>query len=104
MKTFKEWSSLGYKIKKGSKATWIDNVAMFDKKQVEKIETKYSQHTYNTTYHSTDLLSAVKTQMHMFGWGHDNVAQLVDWVVDSDEDYYDELGNETDHWMNTRPY
>ena len=100
-RTFKQWSEAGYKIKKGSKATWVDNVAKFDSKQVEKV---YTQRAYNQAYHSTDLLSAVKTQMHTFGWGHDDMAQLVDWVVDSDEDYYDELGNETDHWMNERPY
>jgi len=36
MKTFNEWSRLGYKIKKGSKATWVEGVAMFSKDQVRK--------------------------------------------------------------------
>lgn len=35
-KTFDEWSKAGYKILKGSKATWIDGVPMFSKKQVVK--------------------------------------------------------------------
>lgn len=34
MKTFKEWSSLGYRIKKGSRATWEDGIAKFSEKQV----------------------------------------------------------------------
>jgi len=36
MKTFDEWSSLGYKIIKGSKAMWVDGVAKFSEKQVMK--------------------------------------------------------------------
>lgn len=34
-KTFHQWSALGYKVKKGSKATWITDVPMFSKEQVE---------------------------------------------------------------------
>lgn len=33
-RTFQEWSSAGYKILKGSKASWIGNVAMFSRNQV----------------------------------------------------------------------
>ena len=33
-KTFAEWSKSGYKINKGARATWIDNVAMFAEQQV----------------------------------------------------------------------
>lgn len=36
MKTFQEWSEAGYKILKGSKATWVENVAMFSQEQVTK--------------------------------------------------------------------
>ena len=35
-KTFQEWSFEGYWIKKGSKAVWFDNVAMFNETQVSK--------------------------------------------------------------------
>lgn len=35
-RTFNEWSRAGYKIKKGSKATWINDVAHFNEEQVEK--------------------------------------------------------------------
>lgn len=35
-RTFKEWSGDGYTILKGSKATWIDGVAMFSNEQVEQ--------------------------------------------------------------------
>ena len=28
-RSFEEWSKLGYKIQKGSKATWIDNKPVF---------------------------------------------------------------------------
>ena len=35
-KTFKEWSAAGYKITKGSKATWVNNAAMFSAEQVSK--------------------------------------------------------------------
>jgi hypothetical protein len=41
MKTFNDWSYLGYKIKKGSKATWVDDVAMFSSFQVEKVIRHY---------------------------------------------------------------
>jgi hypothetical protein len=36
--TFNEWSQFGYKIIKGSKATWVDGIPMFSKKQVTKKE------------------------------------------------------------------
>lgn len=102
MKTFKEWSSLGYKIKKGSKATWVNNFAMFSKKQVEKV---YSQQTYNRAYHSSgNLMQSIKHMSHSFGLPYDDMNNLCEWIVDSEADLYDELGNETDHWMTTRPY
>ena len=33
-RTFEEWSRLGYKIKRGSKATWVEGKALFNNKQV----------------------------------------------------------------------
>ncbi len=36
LRTFNEWSALGYKIKKGSKSIWVNDVSMFSEKQVEK--------------------------------------------------------------------
>lgn len=36
-KTFDHWSAMGYKIVKGSKATWINDVAMFSKDQVVRL-------------------------------------------------------------------
>lgn len=35
-KTFDEWSKLGYKIIKGSKATWFDDKPKFSRSQVQK--------------------------------------------------------------------
>lgn len=32
--SFEDWSKAGFKILKGSKATWIDNKPMFSDKQV----------------------------------------------------------------------
>jgi hypothetical protein len=44
-KTFNDWSSKGYKILKGSKATWIDNVPMFSENQVVKsVRPSYGNH------------------------------------------------------------
>lgn len=34
---FHTWSAMGYKINKGSKATWIDGVPMFTENQVTKV-------------------------------------------------------------------
>lgn len=36
LKTFQEWSEDGYQILKGSKATWVDGVAMFSQREVSK--------------------------------------------------------------------
>ena len=36
-KTFKDWSSRGYFILKGSKAKWVNNVAYFSPDQVTKL-------------------------------------------------------------------
>lgn len=36
--TFDEWSKMGYKIIKGSKATWVSDVAHFSEDQVKKVE------------------------------------------------------------------
>lgn len=48
-KTFNEWSRAGYKIKKGSKATWIGDVAMFSKDQVMLTQRSYSYHWQGCT-------------------------------------------------------
>ena len=34
LKTFQQWSDLGYKILKGSKARWVNGVAVFSRDQV----------------------------------------------------------------------
>lgn len=55
-RTFNEWSSAGYKIKKGSKAKWIDDVPMFSEKQVTKY-TKPSRtwgYSYSAEYPDWD--------------------------------------------------
>lgn len=52
-KTFDEWSEAGYKIKKGSKAKWIDDVAMFSSKQVEPFKKKFSKQENNKKRNST---------------------------------------------------
>ena len=36
LKSFKKWSELGYKIIRGSKATWINDTPMFSENQVVK--------------------------------------------------------------------
>jgi hypothetical protein len=44
-KTFAEWSKLGYKITKGSRATWVDDVAMFAEQQVSRsVKPVYGNH------------------------------------------------------------
>ncbi len=45
--SFDQWSALGYKIKKGSKATWIEGKAIFTNKQVEKYQPKGSDDYYD---------------------------------------------------------
>jgi len=47
MKTFQDWSSSGYTIKRGSKAHWINGVAMFDSTQVKK----YDPPSYHNNWH-----------------------------------------------------
>ena len=42
-KTFNSWSSSGYKIIKGSKATWVNEVAMFSSDQVVKVQPTWRQ-------------------------------------------------------------
>ena len=55
MKTFKDWSALGYTVIKGSKAHWIDNVPMFDDNQVKKYEKRQygsvSKKSYGNQYY-----------------------------------------------------
>jgi len=41
-RSFDEWSSLGYKINKGSKASWVDDKAVFSNQQVVKHTRSYS--------------------------------------------------------------
>ncbi len=48
MKTFNDWSCLGFKIKKGSKAHWIDGIPMFDKTQVTKVTYPKEKGSYKT--------------------------------------------------------
>lgn len=36
LKTFDEWNTAGFKIIKGSKATWVDGVAKFSREQATK--------------------------------------------------------------------
>jgi len=38
LKIFKDWSALGYTVKRGSHAHWVDGVPMFDETQVKKYE------------------------------------------------------------------
>lgn len=44
-RTFNDWSLLGFLIKKGSKATWIENIPMFSEKQVtKKMDSSYPEY------------------------------------------------------------
>lgn len=55
LKTFNEWSNLGYKIIKGSKATWVDGIAKFSEKQVQKHKTtSHQRHTVGDMYSDFD--------------------------------------------------
>lgn len=38
LRTFDEWDKAGYKIKKGSKAIWVNGIAMFATEQCFKKE------------------------------------------------------------------
>jgi hypothetical protein len=53
-RTFNEWSSLGYQIIRGSKASWIDNKAFFTEHQVRKTTAPYKHH-WNSTYSNVNL-------------------------------------------------
>ena len=37
LRSFDQWSGRGYKIKKGSKAHWVNGAPVFDYSQVERI-------------------------------------------------------------------
>lgn len=52
-KSFDDWSRAGYKIKKGSKAVWINNTAMFSEQQVTKNVVKPSSRPMSTFRHCT---------------------------------------------------
>jgi hypothetical protein len=45
--TFDQWTRASYKIKKGSKAVWIDGVAKFSKDQVEEYFPRWPQDSYD---------------------------------------------------------
>lgn len=62
------------------------------------------RHTSIRTSSSLSLLDQVKRRTIAFGGGLDDMTRLCEDIVDSTADLYDELGNETDHWMNERPY
>lgn len=62
LKTFKDWSYLGYTIKKGSKAHWVDGVAMFDSTQVKK----YEKPSYHNNWHGKRFEE---------GYDHDELAE-----------------------------
>lgn len=59
---------------------------------------------YSPSLRPPDLMYEIKKQTIAFGGGLDDMSRLCEWIVDSPADLYDELGNETDHWMNVRPY
>ena len=50
-RSFDEWSSLGYKIIKGSKASWVDSKAVFSNTQVVKHTKYYPDSRDNYDYH-----------------------------------------------------
>ena len=43
-RTFEEWNELGFRIRKGSKATWIDGQAMFSGGQVYAPTTRWAEY------------------------------------------------------------
>jgi hypothetical protein len=51
LRSFKLWSSLGYKIKKNSKAIWINDEPLFSEDQVVKL--------YTTNKRNKDWLSSL---------------------------------------------
>ena len=74
LKTFKEWSSEGYTINKGSKATWINNVPKFSRSQVSKRfhNTRYS------VWENYDPRFENGSQSDVYGEGNE------DWISDLD--------------------
>ena len=57
MKTFQEWSDSGYKILKGSKATWVDGVPMFGEDQVVDTRMAYISYSGGRTSSTWDDMS-----------------------------------------------
>lgn len=60
--------------------------------------------TYSPPMRPTNLMDEIKRQTIAFGGGLDEMSRICEWVVDNEADCYDELGNETDHYLNMRPY
>jgi len=52
LKTFDEWSALGYKIIKGSKAKYVDCLPMFTPEQVTKVPRRRSNSHMRYDSHS----------------------------------------------------
>lgn len=56
VKTLQQWSSLGWKVKKGSKAVGtLYGQHVFDRTQVERPPWHYNQQRYEREYHGRDL-------------------------------------------------
>ena len=63
-RSFKEWSSRGYKIKCGEKAVWIDNQPMFSRSQVLVA-------VRPATYYRKILKRYIDNDNHPFGDSYD---------------------------------
>jgi len=71
-RSFDEWSSLGYKIIKGSKASWIDNKAVFSDKQVVQHTQYYSdgRDHYDYRHHQDSVPEERQTVYFADGSGY----------------------------------
>lgn len=63
-KTFGEWSLAGYKIKKGSKASWVGNIPMFSESQVTYIGSRYKG-----MYYAHDSRDPWEEEAYDKSWG-----------------------------------
>lgn len=73
LRTFNEWSAAGYSILKGSKATWVDNVAMFSREQVMKKPPRTSRRYrgYPVSYDQYDWDDPWEDIARQAAWGLD---------------------------------
>lgn len=61
LRTFAQWNAMGYNVAKGSKATWVDGVALFTDGQVSQ---KRSGPPYRDSWDGADDLNCAGGPMY----------------------------------------